>query len=80
MRSVFLRLAVILFVGGGSGWFEAGPRDSAAAEAVEPASQVIRLWGGKDLSPFYTWLKDTKYDDPPPGLSDHFRWTAAHHR
>jgi len=44
------------------------PRAAVAAEkpADEPITphEVIRLFSGKDLSGFYTWLKDTGRDDP----------------
>jgi hypothetical protein len=33
-------------------------------EAVSPRGQVIRLFNGKDLSGFYTWLKDSGRQDP----------------
>lgn len=32
-------------------------------EVIVPA-ETIRLFNGKDLSPFYTWLVDYKYEDP----------------
>lgn len=31
---------------------------------VSPTDGVIELFNGKDLTNFYTWLKDTKYEDP----------------
>jgi hypothetical protein len=34
-----------------------------AAEPIAP-TDVIKLNNGKDLSSFYTWLQDTKYEDP----------------
>ncbi|MEW4528047.1 DUF1080 domain-containing protein [Maioricimonas sp. JC845] len=34
-----------------------------AGEPVTP-TETIRLLNGKDLSAFYTWLRDTKYEDP----------------
>lgn len=40
----------------------------ARAEDLQPAAitphEVIRLFNGKDLSGLYTWLKETKGDDP----------------
>lgn len=37
----------------------------ASAEApISPKSDVIKLFNGKDLDGLYTWLKDTKYEDP----------------
>ena len=32
--------------------------------AISPEDEPIVLFNGKDLSGFYTWLSDTKYDDP----------------
>lgn len=33
-------------------------------QAISPADGVIKLFNGQDLEGFYTWLKDTMYDDP----------------
>ena len=35
-----------------------------ADEPISPKDGVIRLFNGKDLSGLYTWLKDTKREDP----------------
>jgi hypothetical protein len=35
-----------------------------AAEAISPGSKVIQLFNGRDLSGFYTWMRDTQYEDP----------------
>ncbi len=35
-----------------------------AAEPISPADEVIQLFNGQDLDGFYTWLRDTKYEDP----------------
>jgi len=40
------------------------PGTAAAEPAISPTSEPIILFNGKDLSPFYTWLVDTKYEDP----------------
>lgn len=37
--------------------------DAERASATRPEEQ-IRLFDGKSLAPFYTFLKDTKYEDP----------------
>ena len=37
--------------------------ENAAEEPVVPR-EVVRLFNGKDLSGFYTWLKETGRDDP----------------
>ena len=34
------------------------------AEAISPKNNVIRLFNGKNLDGLYTWLQDTKYEDP----------------
>lgn len=36
----------------------------AAEPAISPQDQPIQLFNGKNLDGFYTWLKDTKYEDP----------------
>jgi hypothetical protein len=33
-------------------------------EAISPQGGVIRLFNGKNLDGLYTWLQDTKYEDP----------------
>ena len=38
------------------------PRKDHAA--ISPRDGVIKLFNGKDLTGFYPWLQDTKYDDP----------------
>ena len=38
--------------------------ESAVEEPISPRDQVIRLFNGKDLSGFTTWLKDTGRADP----------------
>lgn len=39
--------------------------DAAAGDdAIRPKDEVIQLFNGKDLTGLYTWLKDTKYEDP----------------
>ncbi|HWA98961.1 MAG TPA: DUF1080 domain-containing protein [Pirellulales bacterium] len=35
-----------------------------AAQPIAPKDGVIELFNGRDLSGWYTFLKDTKYDDP----------------
>lgn len=42
-----------------SGLWADEPRD----KAIRP-TEVIALFNGRDLSGFYTWLNDTKYEDP----------------
>jgi hypothetical protein len=38
--------------------------DDKKAEPSRPTDRVIPLFNGKDLTGLYTWLQDTKYDDP----------------
>ncbi len=55
--SIFLVCVVALCVA-------AAAEDKKKADPISPESGVIKLFNGKDLSGLYTWLKDTKYDDP----------------
>jgi hypothetical protein len=41
---------------------EGGVADSTPA--ITPREGPIRLFNGKNLAGFYTWLQDTQYDDP----------------
>jgi hypothetical protein len=34
------------------------------AQAIRPADGPIKLFNGKDLNGFYTWLRDERYEDP----------------
>ena len=43
---------------------QAEPAPASAEDAIEPKDQVITLFNGRDLTGLYTWLADTKYDDP----------------
>ncbi|MCX7425906.1 MAG: DUF1080 domain-containing protein [Planctomycetia bacterium] len=38
--------------------------DDAKQEPIRPTDDVIRLFNGKDLEGWTTWLGDTKYEDP----------------
>lgn len=40
------------------------PGPPAAEQAISPSEGVIRLFDGHSLDGCYTWLQDTKYDDP----------------
>jgi len=60
-RTESLTLPVLL------AWLIVGPSADARAEDRGPAIQpdrVIHLFDGKDLDAFYTWLRDTKHEDP----------------
>ena len=37
---------------------------SQAARAISPQNQPIVLFNGKDLTSFYTWVRDTRHEDP----------------
>ncbi|NOX53171.1 MAG: DUF1080 domain-containing protein [Planctomycetes bacterium] len=57
-----LTVAIALSVGG---WISSAAAQCGAREAaIRPTSGVIKLFDGKSLDAFYTWLKDTKYEDP----------------
>ncbi|MCI0333829.1 MAG: DUF1080 domain-containing protein, partial [Planctomycetes bacterium] len=64
--TVWLPAAVFVFVAGAiaNAWAKEPPSDRAADEAVSPKDGVIRLFDGQTLGDCYTWLKDTKRDDP----------------
>ncbi|MCI0335880.1 MAG: DUF1080 domain-containing protein [Planctomycetes bacterium] len=50
-----------------AGLFLAAParsEEAAVGDAISPADNVIRLFDGKTLGDCYTWLKNTKRDDP----------------
>lgn len=38
--------------------------EPAASQPISPTDKTIELFNGRDLSGWYTWLKDTKYEDP----------------
>lgn len=38
--------------------------DEGRQRATSPSDGVIKIFNGADLSNFYTWMQDTKYDDP----------------
>lgn len=38
--------------------------DKKKSEPITPRDGVIKLFNGKNLDGLYTWLKDTKYEDP----------------
>lgn len=42
----------------------ASVQGAGAGKAITPTDGVIKLFNGKDLSGLYTWLKDTKREDP----------------
>ncbi len=56
---VLLGLAVAF---SSTGW--CGDWKSERAKAVRPEKGVLRLFDGRSLDNFYTWLQDTKYEDP----------------
>jgi hypothetical protein len=42
----------------------AAPAHGDPGDAIVPRDGVMRLFNGKNLEGFYTWLKDSKYEDP----------------
>ena len=54
---------LISFAGVAAGSLQAAP-PPVTGEPTSPRDGVIQLFNGKDLTNFYTWLKDTKYEDP----------------
>lgn len=59
-RSMCLCVAACLTVMGG---LRAVAEEPGRDEAVRP-TEVIKLFDGKSLDGFYTWMKDTQYEDP----------------
>ena len=55
-------LMIASFIVSLSGVAQAG--DTKTPEPIAPTDGVIKLFNGKDLTGLYTWLKDTKYEDP----------------
>ena len=53
-------LAILAAVGGAAAQTAAG---DVRGSAVRP-TEVIRLFDGKSLNGFYTWMKDTQREDP----------------
>ena len=61
MKKILLPcLAMLIAVGGAVAQAAAG---DARDNAVRP-TKVIRLFDGKSLDGFYTWMKDTQREDP----------------
>ena len=54
MRFFSFAFTVLLIIG----------RCGAAAESVSSVKNTVKLFNGRDLSGFYTWLVDTKREDP----------------
>lgn len=48
----------------GQGGLAAAGRAAQAAEPITPKEDVLVLFNGRDLEGFYTYLQDTKYEDP----------------
>ncbi|MEX2286677.1 MAG: DUF1080 domain-containing protein [Planctomycetaceae bacterium] len=42
----------------------AAPKQASTPEAISPKDGVIKLFNGKNLEGLYTYLNDTKYEDP----------------
>lgn len=62
MRHALLRVSCLMlmtFLG-----LATAAAEEAAQEPITPKDGVIRLFNGQDLSGLYTFLMDTKYDDP----------------
>jgi hypothetical protein len=63
-HSMFV-LAATFFVASTVSTYAAGaPPKETASDAVAPSDKVIKLFDGKTLGDTYTWLKDTKREDP----------------
>ena len=60
----FVEKCVYALWAAGGRKFSATPRQALAAESPAPQSASVALFNGRDLSGLYTWLQDTKYEDP----------------
>ena len=67
-RRCFLRTsgtaAGALCLRAGIGEIDGSPVQSKTSSPITPVDGVMQLFNGKDLTGFYPWLKDTKYEDP----------------
>ncbi len=66
MRTFIRNLMVLVCVTGGGlaiAADQAAPKPNESAKAIRP-TEVIRLFNGKDLTGFTTWLKESKHEDP----------------
>ena len=54
----------LLLIGLGLCCIDLGMATAQEATAIVPQDGRMQLLNGKDLQGFYTWLKDTKYEDP----------------
>ena len=67
-RRHFFKTATIaagsLYFNGNAARNEAREGNSRREAALSPKHEAVRLFNGKDLAGLYTWLKDTKYEDP----------------
>ena len=61
---ILLTLATLIGVGIAVADPVRGAEPAPSAEPIAPTDGVIRLFNGKSLEGLYTWLKDTKYEDP----------------
>ena len=61
--SAVLTLTVCLLVSRPLGAGQDG-RGAQPKAPISPKSAPIEIFNGKDLSNFYSWVRDTKYDDP----------------
>lgn len=59
----FLRLCVILLLASFA-LHAADGKESGNTVPVTPTEGVIQIFNGKNLDGLYTWLRDTKYEDP----------------
>ncbi len=63
MRHILRNSLLVLLVVGGVSLVAVAADDAARESAVRPDKRIA-LFDGKSLDGFYTWMKDTKYEDP----------------
>lgn len=57
-------LTLLLALAAWNGRAAVADQRAAAEGPISPQTDVIRLFDGQSLEGLYTWLKDTKYEDP----------------
>lgn len=59
-----MRMKIMIMLAALAMVFAVGAKAEEATPAVSPKDGVIKLFDGKSLDGFYTWMEDTKYEDP----------------
>ena len=62
--SILVLVGSMLHVAPAPTWAVDAPTKTVASDAIAPKDDVIKLFDGQTLGDTYTWLKDTKREDP----------------